>query len=728
MKKKVFKNVWLRVAMIVAVVTTAFAGTAQAADELYKTVLFAAENCSAVVKPEQGTTRWTASNEGFTVSLLNFNNAKNKNNWYGYAHLLDNGATITSVFPVDKIVSKVELVFNGDPSGVTSIKLFKSANHSDWTEVGEFTSDNNWTATIQPANYAANMYYELVFNTEGNPTVNVSQIKFYSYWNSNAVHTPVISGETKFQTSTTVTISCQTEGATILYSKDNGLNWTEYPTDGISLNETTTIKAKATKANMVESPIATKSFSLAADAENVTWNLKAAPTGIHDQTDIATWTNDASGQPTNAIMTLSKGTSNEDIAAPDATSGTKFGVGQILQFDPVPGYAITSITFTVRKEGHDYAGYTSGWQNATASASGKTVTVTPEDGTSTVEITIGTASWPSYATGVAVECTPTSSPYIAADAETVTLAAATTGTIEVVYNRIDASNLVSDPAFQLCDVEGNALAEGVGYDWLDASLDENGNIAYSIEANEGEARTAYMKVTATINKKNTVVVVVSNVIALKQESNTPSEVIPVTISAAGYSSLYYGTKNLIVPEGVTALTYKVDETGANMLAVSHTYEAGDVIPAGTGVVIKGQGSFEFGVTTADGTADADNLLKGFDEAGQTTVGDNDYTEYYFFALSLNASNDPNSAGFYWKNSTGEAFTATAHKIYLALPKSMFDETGNPVKGYAFDGDNATAIQTIESAVENGAIYNLAGQRLQKMQKGISIVNGKKILK
>ena len=27
----------------------------------------------------------------------------------------------------------------------------------------------------------------------------------------------------------------------------------------------------------------------------------------------------------------------------------------------------------------------------------------------------------------------------------------------------------------------------------------------------------------------------------------------------------------------------------------------------------------------------------------------------------------------------------------------------------------------------GAVYNLAGQRLQKMQKGINIVNGKKIL-
>jgi hypothetical protein len=35
----------------------------------------------------------------------------------------------------------------------------------------------------------------------------------------------------------------------------------------------------------------------------------------------------------------------------------------------------------------------------------------------------------------------------------------------------------------------------------------------------------------------------------------------------------------------------------------------------------------------------------------------------------------------------------------------------------------------QSSMVNGqSIYNLAGQRLNKMQKGINIVNGKKILK
>ena len=44
------------------------------------------------------------------------------------------------------------------------------------------------------------------------------------------------------------------------------------------------------------------------------------------------------------------------------------------------------------------------------------------------------------------------------------------------------------------------------------------------------------------------------------------------------------------------------------------------------------------------------------------------------------------------------------------------------------GDEATGIHTIEAAsAANGAMYNLAGQRVDKAYKGIVIVNGKKYL-
>ena len=62
------------------------------------------------------------------------------------------------------------------------------------------------------------------------------------------------------------------------------------------------------------------------------------------------------------------------------------------------------------------------------------------------------------------------------------------------------------------------------------------------------------------------------------------------------------------------------------------------------------------------------------------------------------------------------------------------EVSSSVKGFIFKfDDDATGIENLNTQsstlnTQNTSIYNLAGQRLQKMQKGINIVNGKKILK
>ena len=56
--------------------------------------------------------------------------------------------------------------------------------------------------------------------------------------------------------------------------------------------------------------------------------------------------------------------------------------------------------------------------------------------------------------------------------------------------------------------------------------------------------------------------------------------------------------------------------------------------------------------------------------------------------------------------------------------------GTPVKGFTIQLDDETVIQSITNSQEpmaNSEIYNLAGQRMSKLQKGVNIVNGKKIL-
>ena len=72
------------------------------------------------------------------------------------------------------------------------------------------------------------------------------------------------------------------------------------------------------------------------------------------------------------------------------------------------------------------------------------------------------------------------------------------------------------------------------------------------------------------------------------------------------------------------------------------------------------------------------------------------------------------------------FTLGANRAYFVI------DNGTEVKNFILnfgDEDDATAIMTIdnEQQATEGAIYNIAGQRISKMQKGINIVNGKKIL-
>ena len=72
----------------------------------------------------------------------------------------------------------------------------------------------------------------------------------------------------------------------------------------------------------------------------------------------------------------------------------------------------------------------------------------------------------------------------------------------------------------------------------------------------------------------------------------------------------------------------------------------------------------------------------------------------------------------------------ANKAALVLPPPSGGMV-IPVKEFTFDfGETPDGIVSPLGETEEGAgaIYNLAGQRLQKMQKGINIVNGKKILK
>ena len=177
-----------------------------------------------------------------------------------------------------------------------------------------------------------------------------------------------------------------------------------------------------------------------------------------------------------------------------------------------------------------------------------------------------------------------------------------------------------------------------------------------------------------------------------------------TVGAAGYAT-YVTKHNVSFPAGVTAYIGAVNGKYLSMTEVASA-------PKGTPVVLKGEGTYTLIPTIAADLADvSSNELK----AAETDVVA-DGTQY---VLAKPAGKE---VGFYLA-ATGS--TIAAGKAYLEVVSTT------PVKGFTFIfGDDATGIEMVngQSSMVNDPIFNLAGQRIQKIQKGINIVNGKKILR
>ncbi|MBP3712397.1 MAG: hypothetical protein J6I86_08020 [Bacteroidaceae bacterium] len=174
------------------------------------------------------------------------------------------------------------------------------------------------------------------------------------------------------------------------------------------------------------------------------------------------------------------------------------------------------------------------------------------------------------------------------------------------------------------------------------------------------------------------------------------------MESAGYATLYNDEDAGTLSSNVSVFTGKQNGEYLTLTKQQNT------IPAQTPVILKGEDSY-YSFTPA---ASAPAITGENDLLGTVTPIAATGSEY---ALAQKDG----EVGFY-KVSTGT--TIPAGKAYLV--------SSSEVKGFIFDESGATGISEVESSklkVES-PIYNIAGQRLQKMQKGINIINGKKVLK
>ena len=191
---------------------------------------------------------------------------------------------------------------------------------------------------------------------------------------------------------------------------------------------------------------------------------------------------------------------------------------------------------------------------------------------------------------------------------------------------------------------------------------------------------------------------------------------------------YYGTysnsKPFVVPDRLTVHTVSANADGE--LAVID-YNATTTVPGGTGVMVSSSEAGEKIVKMANPnptspySALSGNMLKPTDDDGITAeamAAANSGCKFYY--LTMNGD----QIGFYRRNDTGSAFAMPANKAYLAVPTTT---PAPEIKGFAF-GDGTNGIKAVETEkAESNAIYTLAGQRVSKMQKGLYIVNGKKMI-
>ena len=181
----------------------------------------------------------------------------------------------------------------------------------------------------------------------------------------------------------------------------------------------------------------------------------------------------------------------------------------------------------------------------------------------------------------------------------------------------------------------------------------------------------------------------------------------VAITDVEWATLVLGY-DAVIPADVKA--YIVESTNATHAILT---EVTGTIPAYEAVLLNGaKGSYEFKLAES-ATAVESNLLKG------STI--NTYVTEDAYVLSAPTVE---TVGLYKaaKNQQDNtAFLNNSFKAYLVVE-------GAQAPMFSLTRDGETGIATLQPTVEEVVIYDLTGRRVEKMEKGIYIVNGKKIIK
>ncbi|MBS7407604.1 MAG: Ig-like domain-containing protein [Prevotellamassilia sp.] len=193
----------------------------------------------------------------------------------------------------------------------------------------------------------------------------------------------------------------------------------------------------------------------------------------------------------------------------------------------------------------------------------------------------------------------------------------------------------------------------------------------------------------------------------------------VTIATTEGFGTLYSDKAVVIPEGLTATTVKAAADG--QLTMDWEYAAGNTVPAGTGLLVKGENGTTYDFITTDNAValSTANLLSG-SATDATTTGAADSK---FYKLTYSEVNGEQVLGFFWGAENGTAFTNEAGKAYLVIP------AGSAANGFRLDGSAITGINNVALDRAADKIYTISGVAVSaqqgKLPAGLYIVNGQK---
>lgn len=181
----------------------------------------------------------------------------------------------------------------------------------------------------------------------------------------------------------------------------------------------------------------------------------------------------------------------------------------------------------------------------------------------------------------------------------------------------------------------------------------------------------------------------------------------VSANVATYSSPF----PVKLPEGVDAYIAKQD--GENIVLQKIT----GALPANTGVILSSENATVY-IPTARTTETETEATEIADNKLVATTGSAVADDVNAYILSKNDT----KAVFMKLSETNR--TIAQYKAYLKL-----DAGTQPANlSLAFAGSNLTGIQNVtETSAKSKTAYDLAGRKVGKLQKGIYIVNGKKVI-